>query len=107
MRARGMRSTRPSSSAWVSLSIHWRSSRTRRRGWLWLSRSRSALDGVERSLAALRRIELRPPRVLGRRVEQGQEGGKRRLERLVEGAAAGRGPSRGSRARSSRASIWK
>ena len=39
----GRLSTRPSSSAWVSESIQWRSSKTTSSGWTWLSRSSSRL----------------------------------------------------------------
>ena len=70
MRAAGRLSTRPSSTAWVSASIQWRSSKTTRSGWTWLSRSRSRLTASQRALAALRRVEGLPVGVLDGDVEQ-------------------------------------
>src|SRR6266568_201314 len=86
MRARGRLSTRLSRSACVSLSIHCRSSKARSTGCTWLSRSKSALlDRIEGALPSLRRIEALPSRLVHRNVEEGEEGGQRRVAPGIEG----------------------
>src|SRR5258705_7638324 len=47
------------------------------------------LDGLQDALAALRRIESLPAAVLDRNIEQGEEGGLDRRERVIEGAQPG------------------